>query len=164
MVSNASDDFPDPESPVITTILSRGIWMSMFFRLCSRAPLTWMEVSGIATSARWCGASRTATAAHDAPARARRARHIAVLAHADDRLGSVLKDDKTAQLDDLVTEERRLLELEVPCGLLHLSLEVLDETHELVLRELARGDRAAALLVHLLDVGDPLQPHTDVAD
>src|SRR4029077_14859138 len=47
MVSNASDDFPDPDSPVITTILSRGIFTSTFLRLCSRAPLTWMWSSGI---------------------------------------------------------------------------------------------------------------------
>ena len=40
MVSNASDDLPDPDSPVITTSLSRGISTSMFLRLCSRAPLT----------------------------------------------------------------------------------------------------------------------------
>src|ERR1700690_2319908 len=39
MGSNASDDFPDPESPVMTTSLSRGISTSMFLRLCSRAPL-----------------------------------------------------------------------------------------------------------------------------
>src|SRR5580692_1158026 len=42
MVSNASDDFPDPDSPVITTSLSRGISTSMFLRLCSRAPLILM--------------------------------------------------------------------------------------------------------------------------
>src|SRR5215470_15433126 len=40
MVSKASEDLPDPESPVITTSLSRGISTSMFFRLCSRAPRT----------------------------------------------------------------------------------------------------------------------------
>src|ERR1700694_1631750 len=38
MVSNASDDFPEPDSPVKTTSLSRGISTSMFLRLCSRAP------------------------------------------------------------------------------------------------------------------------------
>src|SRR3990170_3580569 len=38
MVSNASDDFPEPETPVITTSLSRGISRSIPFRLCSRAP------------------------------------------------------------------------------------------------------------------------------
>src|SRR5580692_6648479 len=38
MVSNASEDLPEPERPVNTTSLSRGISASMFFRLCSRAP------------------------------------------------------------------------------------------------------------------------------
>src|SRR5262245_29318101 len=38
MVSKASDDLPEPESPVITTSWSRGISRSMFFRVCSRAP------------------------------------------------------------------------------------------------------------------------------
>ena len=33
------DDFPDPDNPVITTNLLRGIETSIFFRLCSRAPL-----------------------------------------------------------------------------------------------------------------------------
>src|SRR5687768_14476533 len=40
MVSNASELFPDPDSPVRTTSLSRGMSMSMFLRLCSRAPRT----------------------------------------------------------------------------------------------------------------------------
>src|SRR5437870_5833545 len=40
MVSKASEDLPDPDSPVITTRLSRGMSTSMFFRLCSRAPRT----------------------------------------------------------------------------------------------------------------------------
>src|SRR3990167_10116022 len=39
MVSNARDDFPEPESPVNTTILLRGISTEIFFRLCVRAPL-----------------------------------------------------------------------------------------------------------------------------
>src|SRR5260370_14398676 len=38
MVSKASDDFPEPDSRVKTTSLSRGISRSMFLRLCSRAP------------------------------------------------------------------------------------------------------------------------------
>src|SRR5690348_1646183 len=38
MVSNASEDFPEPLRPVITTSLSRGIWSVRFLRLCSRAP------------------------------------------------------------------------------------------------------------------------------
>src|SRR5258705_11970940 len=40
MVSKASDDFPEPEIPVMMTNWSRGISTSMFLRLCSRAPLT----------------------------------------------------------------------------------------------------------------------------
>src|ERR1035441_9851908 len=38
MVSNASEDFPDPETPVMTTIRLCGISSEMFLRLCSRAP------------------------------------------------------------------------------------------------------------------------------
>src|SRR5450755_3338765 len=38
MVSNASDDLPEPDSPVNTTSRSRGISRSTFLRLCSRAP------------------------------------------------------------------------------------------------------------------------------
>src|ERR1700674_950975 len=44
MVSNASDDFPEPDSPVKTTSLSRGMVRSMSFRLCSRAPLITISV------------------------------------------------------------------------------------------------------------------------
>src|SRR6185312_17266979 len=38
MVSNASDDFPDPDRPVMTTSASRGRDSEMSRRLCSRAP------------------------------------------------------------------------------------------------------------------------------
>ena len=38
---------PEPETPVMTTSLSRGMSTSMFLRLCSRAPLTTMESSGM---------------------------------------------------------------------------------------------------------------------
>src|SRR3954454_22995251 len=38
MVSKASEDLPEPDRPVNTTSLSRGISTSMFLRLCSRAP------------------------------------------------------------------------------------------------------------------------------
>ena len=39
IVSKARDDFPDPDSPVITTNLSFGISKEIFFKLCSFAPL-----------------------------------------------------------------------------------------------------------------------------
>ena len=40
MVSKAREDFPEPERPVSTTSLSRGMVTSMFFKLCSLAPCT----------------------------------------------------------------------------------------------------------------------------
>lgn len=43
MVSNASEDFPDPERPVNTISLSRGSSTVRFLRLCSRAPLMSIE-------------------------------------------------------------------------------------------------------------------------
>src|SRR5436309_3526671 len=44
MVSKASDDLPDPLTPVTTVSLSRGISTSMLRRLFSRAPRIWMVV------------------------------------------------------------------------------------------------------------------------
>ncbi len=41
-VSNASDDLPEPDSPVMTTNLFFGMTRSTFFKLCVRAPLTVM--------------------------------------------------------------------------------------------------------------------------
>src|ERR1035441_5472136 len=38
MVSNASDDLPDPDTPVITVSFSWGIESEMFLRLWTRAP------------------------------------------------------------------------------------------------------------------------------
>ena len=38
MVSKASEDLPEPDSPVNTTSWSRGMSRSTFLRLCSRAP------------------------------------------------------------------------------------------------------------------------------
>src|SRR6185369_3968005 len=48
MVSKAREDFPEPESPVITVKRSRGMSTLMFFRLCWRAPLTLMRSMAIA--------------------------------------------------------------------------------------------------------------------
>src|SRR3954451_24401090 len=44
MVSKARLDLPDPDSPVTTTSLSRGISTLTFLRLCTRAPCTAMVV------------------------------------------------------------------------------------------------------------------------
>ena len=43
IVSNANEDLPDPDRPVITISLSRGRSMLTSFRLCSLAPLTSMN-------------------------------------------------------------------------------------------------------------------------
>src|ERR1700759_1117925 len=43
MVSKASDDLPEPDSPVMTTSESRGSSTVTSLRLCSRAPVTTME-------------------------------------------------------------------------------------------------------------------------
>jgi len=48
-VSNASDDLPDPDRPVNTTSLSRGIDSVTFLRLCSRAPRIVIWSVGIRT-------------------------------------------------------------------------------------------------------------------
>ena len=42
-MSNANDDFPEPERPVITTNLSLGIVKFIFFKLCSFAPFITIE-------------------------------------------------------------------------------------------------------------------------
>src|SRR6266536_5578357 len=42
MVSNASEDLPEPEGPVTTVNVRRGISRSNPFRLCCRAPRTMM--------------------------------------------------------------------------------------------------------------------------
>src|ERR1700686_874480 len=47
MVSKASEDLPDPLSPVTTVRVLRGISTSMFFRLCCRAPRTEILVMAI---------------------------------------------------------------------------------------------------------------------
>src|SRR6516162_3121304 len=44
MVSNARLDLPEPDRPVITMSLSRGISTEMFLRLWTRAPCTAMVV------------------------------------------------------------------------------------------------------------------------
>src|SRR4029450_2792325 len=57
MVSNASDDLPEPDSPVITTSWSRGISRSTFLRLCSRAPR--MTIRSLAMAVYYTAATST---------------------------------------------------------------------------------------------------------
>ena len=47
MVSNAREDLPEPERPVITTSLSLGMVTSTFLRLCSLAPFITISLIGI---------------------------------------------------------------------------------------------------------------------
>src|SRR6516225_7478057 len=51
MVSKARLDFPEPERPVTTTRLSRGISSEMFLRLWTRAPCTAIVVRAAARPA-----------------------------------------------------------------------------------------------------------------
>jgi hypothetical protein len=51
IVSNASDDLPEPESPVITIRRSRGSVRSTSLRLCSFAPRT--RITRSASALRW---------------------------------------------------------------------------------------------------------------
>src|SRR5579871_3068709 len=96
MVSNASEDFPEPDSPVKTTSrsLGRSRWTS--FRLCSRAPRTTMRS---ATDGRLPGG-------RDGPL-----------------LGELRQHPH--DLVQLVAERRRLLEPELLGGGEHLALEPL---------------------------------------
>src|SRR5262245_36319801 len=58
MVSNARLDLPEPESPVTTMSLSRGISTEMFLRLCTRAPWTATVVRAVARETLRLGAER----------------------------------------------------------------------------------------------------------
>src|ERR671920_799103 len=74
MVSKASEDLPEPESPVMTVRRSRGISTLMSFRLCWRAPRTVMRSIAIAykTSARATGENPEPCGNDDCKPRARR--------------------------------------------------------------------------------------------
>src|ERR1039457_4305035 len=66
MVSKASEDLPDPLSPVITVKALRGISTSIFLRLCWRAPCTVIRSSiggcGREGPVSYCGAGCAAGA------------------------------------------------------------------------------------------------------
>src|SRR5690606_22714091 len=49
----ASDDLPEPDSPVSTTSLSRGMTTSMFFRLWTLAPFMTMESCAMLATPFW---------------------------------------------------------------------------------------------------------------
>ena len=72
MVSNARLDLPEPESPVITTSLSRGISTSTFLRLCSRAPRMTIDESDMCSPV-LCFAASDSSARQRTPVRVVRA-------------------------------------------------------------------------------------------
>src|SRR6476661_8476420 len=102
MVSNAREDLPEPERPVITVSWSRGIVTSMFRRLCSRAPRTISESSAIAWES--CGRDRPQTS-----------RYIPPMPHTDAIvvLTTVASDEEAVKLVRTLLE-RRL----IACGTL----------------------------------------------
>src|SRR4030095_8300632 len=59
MVSNASDDFPDPDSPVNTIRALRGRSRLTFLRLCSRAPRMTRRSVAVRVVSSWSGGSAT---------------------------------------------------------------------------------------------------------
>src|SRR6266851_6781345 len=140
MVSKASDDFPEPDSPVKTTSLSRGMVRSMSFRLCSRAPLMTISVC--------CGtlpAGAIFFSAMDArphPAGLWLAPHPR-LRGGRRRQGVAIFHRIATQGNQPVAQLRRALELQVARRLLHLALEILDQPLDLVRRQPGRerGDR-----------------------
>src|SRR5437764_13572226 len=74
MVSKASEDLPEPESPVMTVRRSRGISTLMFFRLCWRAPRTVIRSIAIACNRPRALQWRTSCAAETTIVNDRRAR------------------------------------------------------------------------------------------
>src|SRR5215212_9437297 len=60
MVSKASDDFPDPLTPVMTTSERAGNVTSTFLRLCVRAPRTtiWPRAGGVLAMVPRCSLAR----------------------------------------------------------------------------------------------------------
>src|SRR4051794_25880151 len=102
MVSNANDDLPDPESPVMTVSWSRGMVTSMFRRLCSRAPRTTSASSAIAWES--CGSDRGETS-----------RYI----HAMPRTDAMVVLTTVASDEEAVTFVRALLDRRlIACGTL----------------------------------------------
>src|ERR671935_3135007 len=134
MVSKASDDFPDPERPVKTTSLSRGMVRSMSLRLCSRAPLMTISVCCMAFS---MGEGVVfVLPMHPCP-------HPAGLWFAPlSRLGGCggrqrrpVIQGVAAKPDQAIAQLSGPLELQVPGRLLHLPLQVFDQPFDLIRRK-----------------------------
>src|SRR3954451_9333836 len=106
MVSKASDDLTEPDSPVKTMSLSRGRSIETLRRLCSRAPRITRE-SAIGRSAyRFC--------LPDVPTSGRAGALLDLL-------------ELPTQVLDLVTEARCVLEAQIGRRFGHLLLQGVDE-------------------------------------
>src|SRR6202158_6489022 len=132
----ASEDFPDPDSPVKTTSLSRGMMRSTSFRLCSRAPR--MTISVCCPTAFFnlpTDPGPHATALRSVP--------LPRLGGGRRRQGVSIFHRIPTQRHQAVAQFGGALELQVAGGLLHLTLEVFDQPLDLVWRQPGRqgGDR-----------------------
>src|SRR5437879_6926331 len=154
MVSKASEDFPEPESPVKTTSLSRGMVRSMSLRLCSRAPL--ITISVCCNDLLPAAAFLSATDARPHAAGLRLAPHPR-LGGRGRRQGLPIGHSVATKRHEPVAQFRRPLELQVASGFLHLAFEVFDQTLDLVGRQPGRERRDRlfdGFLLVLLEVVD----------
>src|ERR1700693_3003490 len=125
MVSKASEDFPDPESPVKTTSLSRGIVRSISFKLCSRAPRMTISVC-------------CATPFFDLPTDFRphatclRLVPLARLGGGGRRQRITIFHGISAQRHQPIAQLGGAVELQVAGRLPHLTLEIFDQALDLV--------------------------------
>src|SRR5438105_11701195 len=84
MVSKASEDFPEPESPVMQTSAFRGSLTVTSFRLCSRAPWTISSsaamagqcIRGLPVEQVFCSAPRPVLDFRDQPCSHRVREHV----------------------------------------------------------------------------------------
>src|SRR5712692_8544071 len=122
MVSMASEDLPEPDRPVKTTSLSRGMVRSTSFRLCSRAPRITIWVCGEPISGM------------DSPSYPSPGPDQTRLGRRGRREGFAIFQGVPAECDEPVPELGGPLELQVAGGFLHLSFQVLDQPLDLVRR------------------------------
>src|SRR5713226_673491 len=133
MVSKASEDLPDPERPVKTTSLSRGMVRLTSFRLCSRAPRMTIWVCGEPISGMDSPSYPSAGPAQTRLGRRGRREPLAVF------------QGVPAKSDQPVAQLGGPLELQVTRRLFHLSFQVLDQPLDLIRRE-SRRDRGNRVL------------------
>src|SRR5919201_2417592 len=123
MVSKASDDLPDPDSPVNTTSRSRGITRSTSFRLCSRAPRMTISV---------CWPGRGSASGMDPLSYPSLGPDQTCLGGGGWGQAFAIGHGIPPEPDQAIAQFRRALELEVASCLLHLPLQVLDQALDLV--------------------------------